>query len=299
MKHLPLFFLSFFCLLFACSPAGPPAGAATEAWVALFNGRDLSGWDIKIAGRPLGDNYLETFRVEDGLLRIAYDRYDTFGTWYGHLYYQQPYSHYKLRFAYRFVGEQTPGGAVWNVRNSGVMLHAEGAGEVGFDQHFPVSVELQLLGGLGEGPRPTANVCTPGTYVWLNGQENRDHCLNSDSPTYDGDQWVEVEAVVLGDSIIHHIVAGDTVLSYTQPHIDSIFVDPVQYNWAQAGVADPAVWAARAGQPLGQGYIALQAESHPIDFRAIELLDLEGCMDPKARNYKTYYVRSAPERCQY
>lgn len=293
------YYLPIILLLLACQAAAPSADATQEEWQSLFNGTDLTGWTPKVTGRPLGDNFLETFRVEDSMLRIAYDRYDTFGTWYGHLYYEQPYSYYKLRFAYRFVGEQTPGGATWNVRNSGVMLHSEGAAEVGFDQHFPVSVELQLLGGLGEGPRPTANVCTPGTYVWLAGAENRDHCLNSDSDTYDGDQWVEVEAVVLGDSIIHHIVEGDTVLTYTRPSVDSIFVDPQRYNWVQAGVDDPAAWGARAGEALSQGYIALQAESHPIDFRNIRLLDLEGCMDPKARNYKAYYVRSAPARCVY
>ena len=299
MKYLSLLCLSLIVFAAGCQQQTPPASPDQEEWVSLFNGTDLSGWDLKITGRELNDNYLNTIRVEDGMLRIVYDEYEDFGPLFGHLYYEQPYSYYRLRFIYRFLGNQTPGGAVWNNRNSGVMLHSQSAQSVGFDQHFPVSIELQLLGGLGDGERATANLCTPGTYVIFNGKENRDHCINSSSQTYDGDQWVEVEALVLGDSIVHHIIGSDTVLSYERPMIDSIFVNRDNYNWAGAGVPDPAAWEARAGQTLASGYIALQAESHPIDFRDIQLLDLEGCMDPKAKNYKSYYIKSAPKRCRY
>lgn len=299
MKYFPLFTLLLAIAAAGCQPRTTPSDPNQEEWISLFNGTDLSGWDIKITGRELNDNYLNTFRVEDGMLRIAYDQYENFGTWFGHLYYQQPYSYYRLRFAYRFLGTQTPGGAVWNNRNSGVMLHSQSAQSMGFDQHFPVSIELQMLGGLDDGDRTTANLCTPGTYVILNGKENRDHCINSSSQTYDGDQWVEIEAIVLGDSIVHHIIGTDTVLSYEKPMVDSIFVSRENFNWEQAGVPDGEAWKARAGQSLSTGYIALQAESHPIDFRDIQLLDLEGCMDPKAKNYKSYYLHSAPERCRY
>lgn len=291
----------YMCLVFflACSTPTPQADVNEEEWISLFNGKDLTGWDIKITGRPLNDNYLNTFRVEDSMLRISYDEYDQFGTYFGHLYYQKPYSYYKLKFEYRFLGEQTPGGAVWNVRNSGVMLHSQSAESVGPDQHFPVSIELQTLGGLGEGPRTTANLCTPGTMVEIDGKLTRDHCIDSHSQTYDGDQWVSVEAVVLGDSIVHHIIGRDTVLTYTKPQIDSTFVSGDNYNWVEAGVPNPEEWLKKDGVPLTSGYIALQAESHPIDFRNIELLELEGCMDTKAVNYKSYYLKSAPAKCKY
>ncbi|MEZ4771617.1 MAG: DUF1080 domain-containing protein [Bacteroidia bacterium] len=289
------------CLVFflACSTPAPQSDVNKEEWISLFNGKDLTGWDIKITGRPINDNFLNTFRVEDSMLRISYDEYDQFGTYFGHLYYQKPYSYYKLKFEYRFLGEQTPGGAVWNNRNSGVMLHSQSAASMGMDQDFPVSIELQTLGGLGDGPRTTANLCTPGTMVEIGGELTRDHCIDSHSKTYDGDQWVAVEAVVLGDSVIHHIIGPDTVLTYNKPQIDGTFVSKDNYNWVEAGVPNPEEWEKKDGTPLTSGYIALQAESHPIDFRNIELLELEGCMDPKAVNYKSYYIKSAPEKCKY
>ena len=273
--------------------------ASREEWVRIFNGKDLSGWDIKIAGLPLNNNYKNTVRVEDGMMRVAYDQYKTFDGKYGHIYYKKPFSYYRVRFMYRFLGEQTPGGDTWNVRNSGVMVHSQSAQSLSMDQTFPVSLELQLLGGLGKGTRHTGNVCTPGTQVHMNGKLQEDHCIDSDSKTYDGDQWVTAEAIVLGDSIVHHVVNGDTVLTFERPEVGGGFTAPG--NWKSGHFSDEAAnyWIARANTPLGEGYIALQAESHPIDFKNVEVLDLKGCMDPKALNYKSYFVKSDNAQCQY
>jgi hypothetical protein len=237
-------------------------------WVPLFNGKDLRGWDIKIAGHALNDNYKNTFRVEDGMIRISYQDYQRFDDKYGHMYYQKPYSHYKLRYEYRFTGNQTPGGATWNVRNSGIMYHSQPAGSLTMKQEFPVSLEMQLLGGLGKGPRTTGNLCTPGTIVDVNGKLNPDHCINSRSQTYEGDQWVRAEIVVYGDSVIHHLIEGDTVFTFQKPRVGEVY-------WAQ-GKKDAYYdeWLAKNGLALKEGYIALQAESHPIDFRNIRILDL-------------------------
>lgn len=286
-------------LCMACNPTQERQETETEDWFALFNGKDLTGWDIKIAGRELNDNYLNTFVVEDEMIRIKYDEYEEFGTLFGHMYYEKPFSYYKFRCEYRFVGEQTKGGASWNVRNSGVMFHSQSAQSLDFNQHFPVSIELQTLGGLGEKERATANLCTPGTMVEYKGLLDKTHCITSSSKTYHGDQWVSIEAVVLGDSIIHHLVEGDTVLSYAKPQVDSSFVSPGNYSWEEAGLDDGDPWRIRHGELLSSGYIALQAESHPIDFRKIELLNLEGCMDKKAKNYKSYYVKHKKEVCKY
>jgi hypothetical protein len=268
-----------------------------EAWQQLFNGHNLAGWDIKIAGQPLNDNYKNTFRVEDGMIRIVYDQYEKFNDKYGHLYFNQPFSFYKLRFEYRFTGNQTPGGAAWNVRNSGVMIHSQSAQSLSFNQHFPVSLEIQTLGGLGKGPRSTANLCTPGTQVNINGQLNDNHCIDSKSKTYDGDQWVKVEALVLGDSIMH-IIDGQVVLQYEKAIIGGGFVG-AHYQWKDAGIDNGDYWEKRANTPLKEGYIALQAESHPIDFRNIEVLNLKGCMNKKAKNYKSYFVESDPSSCEF
>jgi len=231
-----------------------------DQWIQLFNGKDLTGWDLKISGYPLNENYMDIFSVQEGTLKVSYDKLDSFRGEFGHIFYNQKFSHYRLRVEYRFTGEQRPGGPEWAIRNSGAMLHAQSAASMGLDQDFPVSIEAQFLGGLGKGERTTANVCTPGTDIDINGQPVADHCTSSSSKTYNGDQWITVEMVVLGDSIIHHIIEGDTVLTYTKPRVGPE-MRPDNYP-----VAD--------GTLLKEGFIALQAESHNVEFRKVELLDL-------------------------
>ena len=272
-----------------------------EEWVSLFNGKDLNGWNIKIANHSLNDNFNNTFQVQDSMIRVVYDEYEDFDDKYGHMYYKTPYSYYKLRFDYRFLEEQTSGGENWNVRNSGVMIHSQSAKSNALEQHFPVSLEIQLLGGLNKGVRTTANLCTPGTAVYFNGKLDYTHCITSESKTYNGDQWVHIEAIILGNESILHIVENDTVLKYTRPEIDSsfLFKDYKGIDWDNFGVTNKKIWLDKAGKPIGEGYIALQAESHPIDFKNIELLDLCGCMDKKAKNYKSYFIKNNSMKCIY
>lgn len=231
-------------------------------WIQLFNGTDLDQWQVKIAKHELGINYGETFRVEDGLLKVRYDQYGDFDQQYGHLTYMNPYSTYVLRVEYRFTGEQAPGGEAWAWRNSGVMLHGQDPLTLLKDQDFPISIEAQLLGGDGISPRSTGNLCTPGTQVYMDGSLVTAHCIHSSSPTFHGDQWVKAEFVVLGDSVIHHFINGEQVLSYSKPEIGGeqvIHFDPNQKQ---------------DGKVLRTGFISLQSESHPVDFRKVELLDL-------------------------
>lgn len=267
--------------------ATPRVDPEQPEWIQLFNGRDLEGWTPKIRTHDLGVNFGNTFRVVDGNLSVRYDQYTDFARQFGHLYYREPFSHYLIAAEYRFVGDQAPGGEGWATRNSGLMLHSQPPETMLRDQDFPISIEVQLLGGLGRGPRTTANLCTPGTHVVMNGELETNHCINSRSQTYDGDQWVRAEVLVLGDSIVKHIVNGDTVLTYTRPQIGGGSVNPV----------DPNV--KRDGTPLTAGYITLQSESHPIDFRKVELLNLSGCTDPQAANYKSYLVHSDLSQCRY
>lgn len=299
----PYTLLVLFTLLFSsCGAEKKNPVDSSEDWISLFNGKDLSGWDIKIAGYELNDNYKNTFVVEDSMIRIKYDAYEAFNDAFGHMYYKQPYSYYKLRFKYRFVGEQLNGGASWNVRNSGVMLHSQSALSNELGQGFPVSVEMQLLGGLDQGERTTGNVCTPGTAVEMEGEPNYDHCISSTSKTYHGDQWVRAEAVVHGGEHMYFIIEKDTVLGFENPQIGGGFISKDQEgnDWEAFHIKrDKESWLAREGEVLKEGYIALQAESHPIDFKEIELLNLCGCMDPEAKNFKTYYIKNIPEECLY
>ncbi len=298
--------LSILCFLFLVSACQSPEKISTdfqtEQWISLFNGKDLSGWDIKIADHPLHENYLETFVVEDSMIRIKYDKYEAFNDAFGHMYYEQPYSYYKLKFDYRFTGEQLKGGATWNVRNSGIMLHSQSAESNEYGQGFPVSVELQLLGGLNEGERTTGNVCTPGTAVVMDDTVNYNHCINSISKTFHGDQWVHSEAIVMGGEYMTFLIEGDTVLHFEKPQVGGGFIskDHEGKDWDQFKIInDKDKWISKDGTILSEGYISLQAESHPIDFKNIELLNLCGCMDTKAKNYKSYFVKDDPKSCRY
>jgi Domain of Unknown Function (DUF1080) len=255
-------------------------------WLQLFNGRDLSDWTIKFAKHDLGENFRNTFRVEDGLLKVRYDQWPKFDGEFGHIFYKDPFSYYLLAAEYRFVGEQVAGAPSWAIRNNGLMLHSPHPRTMLKEQDFPISLEIQLLGGLGKGPRTTANLCTPGTNVVLNGQLHTPHCTNSTSQTYDGDQWVRVEVLVHGDELVRHMIDGKTLLEYSKPQIGGGAVSPV----------DPAIKV--DGTLLTGGYISLQAETAPTDFRKVELLNLEGCMDPAAASYKSYFVKSNPAMCR-
>jgi len=240
-------------------------------WISLFNGKDLNDWTIKISKHELNDNFANTFRVENGVMKVSYDGYETFDEQYGHIFYKKPFSAYMLRVEYRFTGDQVDGGPGWAYRNSGAMLHCQDPKTMLKDQDYPISIEGQMLGGNGTDERSTSNLCTPGTNVEIDGKLYTPHCINSNSKTYHGDQWVTAEFLVLGDSVIHHILEGDTVLTYQKPQIGGGSVSNYDPNVKQDGKA------------LKSGYISLQSESHPVEFRKVELLDLEPYVNNKAK----------------
>jgi hypothetical protein len=261
MKKFTFYIFCAFIFL-GCQPK--KSDSTTSEWQTIFNGKDLTGWTPKIAGYEVGNNFGNTFRVEDGILKVDYSEYpDSFDNRFGHLFYKNSYSDYHLKVEYRFVGEQKLGEGEeleWAFKNSGVMFHAQSAESMRLNQGFPVSLEGQFLGGNGEDDRPTANLCTPGINVYLADTLTTNHCISSDAPTFHGEEWVNFEIIVHHDSIIHHIVNGDTVISYTQPTIGGGFL--------------PENYPDSIGTPVKKGYFALQSESHPVEFRKVELLDL-------------------------
>lgn len=238
----------------------------TGKWIKLFNGKDLNGWTVKIKDHPVNDNWGNTFRVENGVIKVSYDQYDgKFKDQFGHMFYKKPFSAYLLVVEYRFTGDQIKDGPGWAFRNSGLMLHGQSPESMTLEQDFPISLEAQLLGGNGKEERTTNNLCTPGTNVVMNGKLFTPHCVNSSSKTYHGDQWVKAEVLVLGDSIVKHIVEGDTVLVYEKPQYDP------NDKWVkQAGL--------KGGELIKAGTISLQSESHPVEFRKVELFNLEKYM---------------------
>jgi len=257
MKLLPLFVLLALLTTAATSDRPKPA-----KWISLFNGKDLNDWTVKIRDHAVNDNFANTFRVMDGKLQVSYDGYEKFNEQFGHLFYKKKFSYYLLSLEYRFIGNQIHDGPGWAYRNSGAMIHGQSAESMGLHQDFPISIEVQLLGGNGKDERHTANLCTPGTNVVINGDLFTNHCVDSKSKTFHGDQWVHVDVLVLGDSIIKHMVEGDTVLVYEKPQIGDGVVSGYDPKEKQDG------------KLLKEGTISLQSESHPIEFRKVDLFDL-------------------------
>ena len=278
---------SLIALVMLFIPAFSQKNADKEDWVTLFNGKDIKDWVPKINHHETGEDYGNTFRVEDGIVKVRYDKYDKFNEQFGHLYYKKPFAYYHLVFEYRMVGEWRKDAPEYTIKNSGVMFHSQDPKTILKEQNWPISIEFQLLGGLGDGvARPTGNMCSPGTDVVFHGKIDERHCIPSTSKTYDDDQWVKGEIIVLGDSLITHIINGDTVLQYSKPQIGGGVVD----NY------DPKI--KQDGKLLSEGFIALQSEGQPVDFRNIKILNLEGCMDPKSKKYKSYYIKSNDKACK-
>ncbi len=236
-----------------------------EKWQQLFNGKNLDGWTPKIRGYEFGENFGNTFRVKDGVMQVGYEAYGPFQERFGHIFYKTPYSNYRFRVEYRFFGDQSQGGPGWAFRNSGVMVHCQDPKTMTKNQSFPVSIEVQLLGGSTEGKRTTSNLCTPGTNVVMQGKLETRHCIQSSSKTYRGDGWVTAEIEVRGGKAIKHILDGKVVLEYDEPQLDPRDSDAKRI--IEQRKDDSLI--------LEGGYISLQSESHPIEFRKVEILVLE------------------------
>lgn len=262
MKSLLIIFL---CILFVfgCRP-DPSQIVSNEEWQELFNGKDLNDWVVKIHHHDVGDNYANTFRVVDGIIQVNYDGYDKFENRYGHLFYKEPFSSYHLKFEYRFTDQWMEDAPSYTYRNSGVMFHSQDPKSILKKQDWPISVEYQMLARENKGQdRPTGNMCSPGTEIFFEGTLYPGHCLNSSSPTFEWDEWVRADLIVYGDSLIIHMVNGDTVLTYSKPHIGG----------EVASGYDPNVKI--DGKALKSGYIGLQAEGQGVEFKEIKLRKLD------------------------
>ena len=239
--------------------------SAESPWIPLFNGKDLSGWTPKIRHHPLGENFANTFSVEDGILKASYAGYGKFDKKFGHLYTNIAYSRYILRMEYRFDGKKMADAPGYVNLNSGVMIHSQSPQSMTLDQAFPVSIEFQFLADEGKGPRSTANICTPGTNIEMGGKLITEHIIESSAPTFPAEEWVKIEVEVRGAEEIIHRVNGKEVLRYQKPQLDP------------EGRVESAAALIAAGAPkiLSYGHSALQAEGQPVWFRNIEIKSLE------------------------
>lgn len=261
MKKYSLLLLSLLPIILSC---GSGNKANNEEWQPLFNGEDLDDWIVKIHRHEVGDNYANTFRIKDGAIQVNYNDYETFDERYGHLFYKEPFSSYHLKFEYRFTNQWMEDAPNYTYRNSGVMFHSQAPHTILKEQDWPISVEYQMLARANENePRPTGNMCSPGTEVFYEGEMDERHCINSSSDTYDWDEWVKAELIVYKDSLVIHKVNGEKVLEYNKPQIGGGVVNGY----------DPEI--KEDGKPLTEGYIGLQAEGQGVEFKNIMIKELD------------------------
>jgi hypothetical protein len=251
-------------LLLAASVAHPAQNSTEDPaeWRSLFNGKDLAGWTPKFAKHPLGENVLDTIRVEDGVIKVDYSRWKNFDMKFGHLYTDQPYSNYILRLEYRITGAAVADAPHWGKLNSGVMVHSQSPLSMRLDQGFPVSMEVQFLAAGATAGKQTGNAVSPGTNLVRNGKLVTDHIIDSTSRLYPLDEWVSVEVEVRGNDLVVHRVNGVEVMRYEHPQLDPTDADA------------KALLERGAPLQLSFGHIALQAESQPIWFRNIRIKQL-------------------------
>lgn len=245
--------------IWACTVS--PILAPEPTWETIFDGETLSGWTPKILGQEAGEDSGQVFRVEDGELVVSYQSYDEFGNAFGHLFFSENLSDYRLRFDYQFRGQQTEGGPRWAYMNSGVMVHAQAPETMQKTQAFPVSIEAQLLGTSELMPgRTTANICTPGTHIVIDKDIITQHCINSETLAQPAGDWVQFEIEVRNSELMRLKIDGEDAFALTQPQFDT---------------SDGDVQRLGVSGFVQNGYFALQAESHPVAFRNIQLMRLE------------------------
>jgi hypothetical protein len=234
-------------------------------WRPLFDGKTLNGWTPKIRGFPFGENYKDTFRVRDGAIVVSYDGYDAFGERFGHLFYKTPFKAYRFRMEYRFLEAHPSDTPAWAIANSGVMIFSQDPKSMAVADSFPVSVEAQILGPAPGQERFNGNICSPGTNVVMDGKLITTHCINSKTPAGPNGVWAtfEIEAHPGGEVV--QKVNGVETIRYSQ-----VQLDPTG-NMANS---KPLVEAAGGKLMMDGGWICLQSEGNPIEFRKIEILEL-------------------------
>lgn len=229
-------------------------------WVTLFNGKDLSNWTPKIVGHKLGENFGNTFRVENGILSTRYDAYDSFNNRFGALYYNKKFTNYRLKVEYRFVGNTAPGAPSWGFRDGGIQYHCQDPATLDINQPFPICLEYNLLGGNGKDERPSGEICANGIFVEISGNRNTKYCTQPTvKKTMHGDQWVTAE-IDVHDGKIKHYINGEEILEFENPRFDSTNKLAKQF-------------IINGNDLVKDGYISLQSNSHPMDFRKIEIME--------------------------
>jgi len=254
-------------LTVACTSSAR-AKSRSEGWIQLFNGKDFSGWYIYLSGQERNYDPDEVFTVKDGVLHIYKNTKDQGPAPLGYLSTEIAYSHYHLRFQYKW-GKKRFGSRAQEKRNSGLMYH--GVGPDGVHQKtWPRSLECQVqehdTGGVIciAGARCTVSIDpeVPGRHrvrgQYLPAEEGGVPSTstfwsikNGTHDTLEG--WNTVEVIVMGNDYAVYIVNGQVNHRLTRLEQKS----------------DSGEWV-----PLTAGKILLQAELAEVYFRNIEIKPL-------------------------
>lgn len=231
--------------------------ANTDGWVNLFNGKDLTGWVPLIHKHKVGENVYDTFRADsvNKVIKVLYDKYPNleFGGRCGNLYYNRRLTNYRIKVTYRFQEPLVKNPVGWSKNNSGLMIFGIDPATVTGDPEFPPLIEIQLLGSPsqpGGGGTTSPNYCEPGGMTM---QQHTGGCGNNGTGKTPNPaaQWTTVEADV-------H-VTGQTKI-YQHPDTTNAVLTMSGPRYQNAAVTG--------------GYIALQSEGQPIEYKDILLKEL-------------------------
>lgn len=233
--------------------AGGGAGGASDGWVKIFNGQDLTGWSPLIHKSAYKQDPYNTFRADpvNHVIKVTYEDYPNgFEDRCGLLYYDKLLTNYRVRVTYRFLEPQAPGPVSWGKNNTGLMIFGIDPAKVTGDPEFPPLIEIQLLGANSTGGNTTPNMCVPGgmTMKKSTAECGNNHTGVAPPPAA---EWVTVEAEV-------HVKGDTKVFQYPNKTTPVITMSGPVYQ----------------GKDVVNGYLSLQSESQPLEYKDIELMEL-------------------------
>jgi hypothetical protein len=234
--------------------SGGSGGADPEGWVKIFNGTDLTGWVPLIHKSAYNVDTYKTFRADPvtHVIKVTYEDYPdgSFDERCGVLYYNKFLTSYRVRLTYRFLEPQAKNPVGWGKNNSGLMLFGLDPSKVTGDPMFPPLIEVQLLGTPSSGGPTSPNICTPGG-ITLAKQTGICGDNSTKVPAPPAADWTSVEAEV-------HVNGDSKIFQYPEKTKPVVTISGPSYQ----------------GKPVTGGYLSIQSESQPVEFKDIELIEL-------------------------
>ena len=214
-------------LLAAADPAIVP-----NRVIPLFNGTDLSNWDVDVPDRDTNPNVAASFIVRNGMLV-------SLGTPRGHLISKGVYRDYRLETEYRFPGK---GG------NCGILVHASRPRAL--YKMFPQSIEVQMdSGNAGD--------------FWVIQEDIEVEDMEKRRPRKSGEKYGGAEGdarriLNLTDGSERPLGEWNTMIIEARDRTIKVWVNGDVVNHGFGATAD-------------HGKIAVQAEGTEVEFRKLEI----------------------------